>query len=54
MENRELLNRIWLNVVALLLPMLALTSVVLGWSSVVYYVVTTLCIVGVFSTRWMR
>ena len=54
MENRELLNRIWLNVVGLLLPALALTALVLGWSPVVYYVATTLCIVGVFSTRWMR
>lgn len=54
MENRELRNRIWVNVVGLLLPVLALTAYALDWSPVVYAVLTALCVVGVFSTRYMR
>ena len=54
MENRELVNRIWLNLVGLLLPVLAITAYVLDWSPVVYAVLTALCFIGVFSTRYMR
>jgi hypothetical protein len=54
MENRELRNRIWINVVGLLLPVLALTALVLDGSSVLYYVLTALFFAGMFSTRWMK
>ena len=38
----------------LLLPVPALTALVLGWSPVVQYALTARFRVGAFSTRWMR
>jgi hypothetical protein len=54
MQNRKLLQRIWIDVVGLLLPVLVLAGYVLGWSPVVTTGLFALLVVAVFSTRYMR
>jgi hypothetical protein len=50
MNRDPLLLRIWLDVVGLVVPLLAMAAYLLGWSGAVRVVLTTVCFVGVLGT----